>query len=921
MSADDTTSIANCSFCRGEGLPILPVRYAIARTDSKIPAPRAPVVNGPFGEGVTDVATLPDGQDYTLRLMRAGFLYVYNEAAGTWSGYVVTEKGYLYAYVKEIEHSLLVAMDPANPNSALDKKLEPPAMCVEFSCSKNPQHEYAGRFITIPNPADADNIYLVFSDTKWTKRVWHEYATNEPIDGTGLCRRNYMRKISLAERRKGWTKHSAPISDLSDHVVESLISDNFSLNMTDEYIGDTGLGFGLDAVNGISGHAHEIKRWSECQAAEEGETNPFLIALNDPIGITSDIAMLVKNRTDEFNSDPIRKWPLATSIQISAIKESVKEKAEEAYRERQIQSYLATRSDPRIKYYLESEFEKNNNDNEVTYDQYIEQKALDQVDKNKMRKYANEEWNKYRSCMRMDDSGVTKRKKWEASYENDLNHFDNQVLLPLVKCYYNWLTSIIYLKAMSSNHDDISLDSGVSFSNIVSSCILDTQNHTFINDLYKKWLSAELICQDNILLRGLVLDNVAIKSLIDDGKKAKKFEEIDGKTILHLPWSGLIEGYSDVLEKHSPTIVNNANVAIARLLGNTMGASVSIFTKDDVNKYTRPLFFIMGMISQKAIVNVQVMAGVKADFYAELRKSIIITNEKFGDLDEKKFYRRIDIATRGEGSTSEPIGKGKWNRTAGYDYYLLSDFDKNGLLKNSLSSEEYHKAMFKVISEGIVSRSELKINDKYRFKSSALSGLRSNASVGLNVVSSILAIATLCSQIKIITDSGSSRNMSSLLTKCGAILAGFASSVLSIIESNMEKRAILTNNIELNNGSRMFKVVRGAGRLAGGVAAIVFAGLDLISAGEAIKKGRTGLAAAYVLSAGFGASAFVLLVASIPGWGWAFAVAAIFINLAITFFFNNDVQDWIDRSYFGTSDDKYKTFEQQAKGLKLISEA
>lgn len=228
------------------------------------------------------------------------------------------------------------------------------------------------------------------------------------------------------------------------------------------------------------------------------------------------------------------------------------------------------------------------------------------------------------------------------------------MLVPLVECYYNWLTSSIYLKATSSNHDDISLESGVSFSNILSSCILDTQNYTLINGLYKEWLSAEIICPDNILLRGLVLDNVAIKSLIDDGKKAKKFEEIDGKTILHLPWSGLIEDYSDVLEKYSPTIVNNANIAIARLLGNTMGASVSIFTKDNVNKYTRPLFFIMSMVSQKAIVNVKVMAGVKTDFYAELRKSIIITNEKFGDLDEKKFYRRIDIATRGRAPLRSP---------------------------------------------------------------------------------------------------------------------------------------------------------------------------------------------------------------------------------------------------------------------------
>lgn len=109
MSKKNQRSIAECPYCEKKGLPVLPLRYAVARTDV-VEKTKAPRLDYPFGAGVEDVE-LPEGQAYTLRLLRPGYLYVYHEVRSTWSGYLVTPMGFLYPYVLEIDHDVLVAMN------------------------------------------------------------------------------------------------------------------------------------------------------------------------------------------------------------------------------------------------------------------------------------------------------------------------------------------------------------------------------------------------------------------------------------------------------------------------------------------------------------------------------------------------------------------------------------------------------------------------------------------------------------------------------------------------------------------------------------------------------------------------------------------------------------------------------------------
>ncbi|MDR5894398.1 hypothetical protein QC820_16535 [Halomonas mongoliensis] len=132
-----------------------PAGIALSTPESSHLAQGRPL-SAPFGAGVADI-TLPEGQTYTLRLLRGGYLYVFNELRGSWSGYVVTERGYLFPYVTEVRHDVLTAMDPQRVQGGIDALLQPPPREEEFSCTLNPDHHYPGRCITIPNADDREN--------------------------------------------------------------------------------------------------------------------------------------------------------------------------------------------------------------------------------------------------------------------------------------------------------------------------------------------------------------------------------------------------------------------------------------------------------------------------------------------------------------------------------------------------------------------------------------------------------------------------------------------------------------------------------------------------------------------------------------------------------------------------------------------
>ena len=187
-----------CWMCHKQaGLPILLTRYAVASAKPVTTAelygkneedePRVVVWDdaapklGPSCKGEDkpghEAVGLGDGARYTLRLLRPGYVYVYNPKDPdemVWRGYEVTDQQYL-------EEFAVFSKRPLGRKES-GQKLAP--------CNPD-KNEMIARCITIPGAEDAGIVWIGFSDTKWTEHLLKQNE-NESF------RNRHMRRLDVA---------------------------------------------------------------------------------------------------------------------------------------------------------------------------------------------------------------------------------------------------------------------------------------------------------------------------------------------------------------------------------------------------------------------------------------------------------------------------------------------------------------------------------------------------------------------------------------------------------------------------------------------------------------------------------------------------------------------------------------------------
>ncbi|RBF22615.1 hypothetical protein BRM26_18340, partial [Xanthomonas oryzae pv. oryzae] len=202
----------NCQFCNKQGLPILPLRYAVARKGmGDAPAVTAPFVVAEKEQKKEDFSLPDDIASYTLRLLREGYLYVYDELRKEWSAYVVTSGGYLFAF------------DPHGkaPPGGWGK--------VEFTCSRAGD-AFIARCITVKDAARATKVWLGFSDVTWTAAVLQKHAD-------AAYRQAHMRCLDIAQwRAGGQLQHASDFAELASRVAEYATTPEQLLAQTRAYV-------------------------------------------------------------------------------------------------------------------------------------------------------------------------------------------------------------------------------------------------------------------------------------------------------------------------------------------------------------------------------------------------------------------------------------------------------------------------------------------------------------------------------------------------------------------------------------------------------------------------------------------------------------------------------------------------------------
>ena len=242
----------NCSYCGRKGIPIYPVRYAVACPNgaSGVPALSGnfKIVGGPAQIG---------SASYALRSLRTGYLYTYEEKRKRLKGYIVLPKGGLWNFPVEYPPNLDVGYLP-------ERCLDPVDISLSYCIDVEPlECELIG------------DLWVGWSNTAWTTELIGKIKD-------AVWRRKHMQCIDIDAMMSGGTTHAAEFDD----AIKSI--PHFVAGVSDM---EKAFAYSNSDVKRES----QLRNWGARIASNMKKVRPqggFVVAINDPVGITNDLSEL-----------------------------------------------------------------------------------------------------------------------------------------------------------------------------------------------------------------------------------------------------------------------------------------------------------------------------------------------------------------------------------------------------------------------------------------------------------------------------------------------------------------------------------------------------------------------------------------------------------------------------------------------------
>lgn len=494
----------SCEFCEKKGLPIFPARFAIAPINTR--APRAYGNMLPTGCGDTPIS-LGDHADYTVRMLRSGYLYLYNEALKRWSAWFVTEGGYFMPF--EVQQCLA---------PGYLKGREP--------CSREGHREIAS-CITISSPKLATDVWLAFSDVQWTAAVLDRH-------NDAAYRARYMRKLNVPELLAGQLPAGEPVKKIAELG-----------NTVAEYAGAsvaTAFAFSPASWQARAGQTEQVIAAAESLNPGKG----VIVALHDPVGMAMDLSALMKHELNRFIMDSGYKHELATHDAIASLEHAVRNGA--IAREDEAAEALADdmQAQPDVGMLFPG----------YRKDKLAQIESVRTVTEVEAKRVAEHAWAKYRT--KFDEAAMA---SWKQAFDTRMAQFDTTHIVPLARAHVAWMKSNTMASAMACHYDERDADSGLAYALTVGMCLGGTQDKAACFDLYTNWLQGSPVDKRNLILRALVLNQQRTAEEIN----AATSVSLDWRAV---PFNSIVDAFNQstktVLER-SPDALGR--VLVAPLLG------------------------------------------------------------------------------------------------------------------------------------------------------------------------------------------------------------------------------------------------------------------------------------------------------------------------------------------------------------------
>lgn len=431
-----------CEFCDKRGVPILPVRYAVAPAGTSLPHASGPSI------------PLPDSAaHYTRRLLRSGYLYVYDEARKRWDAYFVTPQSLFF---KIASTPGVIPITPKKP----------------FDCPDQ-GHRAVASCITIPDAKNATKVWLGFSDVQWTKEVMDRHESE-------AYRKKHMRCVDVkAFAASADTAHVTGIHTSGKFIAE-YHQDKASLQKS--------LGWGPFEVDPRMDQLNRLIRESENLAPGKG----FAVALEDPAAVAAELDALMNRNLRLFNDAPDRKRKLAVSAAIEKIEAAVREQARVDSEQAAERSAAQVMAQPDLGVLFSKSYAKQK------AEQY---ERLSTVTEAEAQAAGDSAWGAYRK--KFDAHAMS---SWNVAYAKELQAYDEKFIAPLAQAHAGWMRSEAMQAQFECNYDVKDPKSGIVFPKTLQLCIGSTQDKAACFDVYSTWLAGDISDKKNLLLSAMTLN-------------------------------------------------------------------------------------------------------------------------------------------------------------------------------------------------------------------------------------------------------------------------------------------------------------------------------------------------------------------------------------------------------------------------------
>ena len=833
------TEAKKCEFCDKSGLPILPVRYAIASVGTGAPQTSVPKI--PLGDKTAH---------YTYRLVRTGYVYLYDQARKTWECYFVTKEGYFFKI--DVKPSVIPVL-PAKPFDCADERHRAIASCI-----------------MIPNAQKATKVWIGFSDVRWTQDVLDKHKD-------AAYRERHMRVFDVQKGISGPdAQHMFPIKDVDTKVAEYTMDGSKLIKA---------FKWSPYPVDQRRSRAEALKSESERLKPGKG----LVVTLDDPAGITQELAMLMHHNAKLFLKHPNVERKLEVYGTISQMEMAIKDQAQKrAINKRKIDvAMLYPNGDPGV---LFSE--------KYAKMQEVMMEERSRLTPQELNDASTKAWkiykDKYHSKVADD---------WKTEFNKQSAKYDADHIAPLATAHAQWMTHEGMASYFECNYDPKDIKNGVVYTSVFTQCIATTSDKKACFDVYETWLQGKSTSVPNLLLSALQFNNTDLKTIIQQASEASV-------SWSGLPWDKVIEAH----EKATASLMQGHADELGRLIGMVAGPITATLRKAAESKTIYSGLVAMGAATKHPIVQITTTGSKKA-FRALLIKELLkLSGMNMASIGANKLKKAVADELR----RLEMLGvdlRGTQTNT----WLLMIDPSVVRDMPGGLTL----KAQAEWLARSIQTPEKIEAlnlgNHHTRIANwtAANRGAVPLAFGMLGVLANAVAFADILDSDSKALANTKNESLQRIYAQGAQLIGAFTSSM----ETALSRMSVMTFTAAAGVVSATRYILNITGKVLG-VGGSVFMGLiDIWRSQQEFNEGNNQSAAAYFVSGVLGIAATIFLLIGWTGWGLIVVALMIIWAFIMPNFIDNKLQDWLERCDFGKfdKDKRYPDMETEKREFKLAT--